>query len=106
VTAEQRAQIERRVLAAVCGGTSDGPLRETARVRLAGYVWSDVTHRAVFDIMMSFPSASLAALRDQIPARLARCGFPDFDFAALFADPEPSRAEVEEWMKQLSGPES
>lgn len=76
-------------------------MREAARAWLASYAWSDAAHRAVFEIVMSFPSPSAAALREQFAARLTRRGFPDFDFVELFRG-SPECAEVEEWMRQLT----
>ncbi len=106
MSAESRTELERRVLAALCAGTRDGSMHEAARARLLGYIWSQAAHEALFEIVMSFPSASSDALRDQLPARLTRRGFPDFDFAALFASPLADRADAEEWMAQLTGPDS
>jgi len=106
MTPESRIQLERRVLAALYAGTRKGSIREAARARLASYAWSDGAHQAVFEIVMAFPSASPDALRDQLPARLTRRGFPDFDFAALFEAPEIAPAEAEVWMARLNEPGS
>jgi hypothetical protein len=101
MTAESRIELERRVLAALCSETQGRSVREAARATLGSYAWSDAAHRAVFEIVMSFPSPSAAALHEQFPARLTRRGFPDFDFVELFAA-SPHLAEAEEWMLQLT----
>ncbi|HEY6291779.1 MAG TPA: hypothetical protein VI455_09505, partial [Terriglobia bacterium] len=85
-------EIERRVLAALCRGTEEGPVRESARQLLADYRWREPVHQIVFEIVVRFPSTSTGALREQLPARLTRRGFPDFDFASLFNAPPGSRA--------------
>lgn len=101
MTGDSKVVLERRILTALCAGTRDGSVREAARGQLAAYPWSDAAHQAIFEIVMGFPSTSVAALRDQLPARLTRRGFPDYDFAALFVGPAPAQADFEEWMKQL-----
>jgi hypothetical protein len=98
---ESAAELERRVLGALCLGTRDGPVKELARSMLAGYRWREPVHAAVFDVVMSFPASSAAALGEQLPARLTRRGFPDFDTAAWFALPQGSRQEAAEWMRRL-----
>jgi hypothetical protein len=102
VDAQSRSALERQVLAALCAGTREGSVREMARKHLAAYAWSEAAHQTIFEIVMGFPSAGEAALRDQLPARLTRRGFPDFDFDDLFACPQPSDAQAEEWMRQLA----
>jgi hypothetical protein len=106
VNAESRTQLERRILAALCAGTVEGSVREAARTGLARYSWSDAAHQAVFEIVMSFPSMSADALREQLPARLTRRGFPDFDFTSIFRGSVRAAEEVEAWITQLNGPDS
>src|ERR1700722_20314107 len=91
--------IERRVLATLCHSGSETAVRGQARQLLSNYRWSDDAHRAVFEIVMSFPSASCAALYDQLPGRLTRRGFPDFDFQALFDTTVLPPSEAEEWIQ-------
>jgi len=88
------------VLCQVIGGDS---LRNRARKLLTDYRWSDAAHQAVFETIVRLPQMSRPALRDQLPALLTRRGFPDFDFEALFAGPEPSASDAEEWMRRLAG---
>jgi hypothetical protein len=76
-------------------------VRARARQLLADYRWCEPVHQTVFEIVMSFPSASTGALREQLPARLTRRGFPDFDFASLFNAPRGSRADAEHWIEHL-----
>lgn len=94
-------ELERQVLGAVCRGTREGSIKELATSLLARYCWRDPVHAAVFDIAMSFPASNPAALKEQLPARLTRRGFPDFDIAALFALPQPTHQEATGWMHRL-----
>ncbi|HEV2381753.1 MAG TPA: hypothetical protein VG206_18445 [Terriglobia bacterium] len=99
---ESLLDLERRVLAVLCQSGGEGAVRGQARQLLTNYRWSDAAHQAAFEIVMSFPGASCQALRDQLPARLTRRGFPDFDFQALFNVPIPSPSNAEEWMRELA----
>lgn len=98
---ELAAELERRVLGALCLGTREGSAKELARSILAAYRWREAVHGAVFDIVMSFPASGAVVLGEQLPARLTRRGFPDFDIAALFASPQPSQEEAAAWMRRL-----
>jgi hypothetical protein len=95
-------EIERRVLRILCQSVGEALVRERARELLANYRWSDGAHQAVFEITMCFPSTSCQALREQLPARLTRRGFPDFDLDALFTIPAPSGCEAEAWIRKLA----
>ena len=100
-SAESPAALERRLLEAICQGAGDGSVRALARSLLARYRWRDPVHAALFDIVISFPAANPAALEEQLPARLTRRGFPDFDAAALFASPRPTYEQAAAWMQRL-----
>lgn len=99
---ESLVDLERRVLAILCQSGGEAAVRGQARQLLANYRWSDAAHQAVFEIVMSFPGPSCQALRDQLPARLTRRGFPDFDFQGLFNVSIPSPSNAEEWMRELA----
>lgn len=101
MNAESRIQLERRILAALCTGTREGSARGVIRTRLSNYAWTDAAHQAIFEILTSFPSTDPAALREQLPGRLARRGFPDFDFIGLLSGPVAAREEVQNWVAQL-----
>jgi len=94
--------IERRVLATLCQGTGGRPISEKARQLLASHRWCEPAHQIVFEILMSLPATRSETCREQLPARLTRRGFPDFDFVALFNAPPLSRLEVERLIAQLS----
>ena len=93
--------LERRVLALICQ-SDETRLRECAKQLLGRYRWRDAAYGAIFDIAMSFPSPSRQAFRDQLPARLTRRGFPDFDLQALYGEPAVSFAEAERRMQELA----
>ncbi|HXJ94128.1 MAG TPA: hypothetical protein VMT20_14865 [Terriglobia bacterium] len=93
--------LERRLLRVLCSENAEPEGREIARHALADYRWHEPVHRAVFDVIMSFPSASGQVLREQLPGRLTRRGFPDFDFEGLFDSQESEPGELERLMGRL-----
>jgi hypothetical protein len=97
------SDLERCVLRALCSETAQSQARDIARRALADYRWHEPVHEAVFDVIMSFPSASSQALREQLPGRLTRRGFPDFDFESLFESREPESGELERLIGRLRG---
>lgn len=95
------ADLERRVLRALCGENSEAEGREFAGRRLAGYRWCEPVHRVIFEVIMNFSSAARHTLREQLPARLTRRGFPDFDFEPLFDAPRLAPGELEQLIGKL-----
>jgi hypothetical protein len=96
-------ELERRVLEALCNDGAGKQEREIARRGLADYRWREPVHQAIFEIIISFPSLSSQALREQLPAQLTRRGFPDFDFESLFDHPEFAPNEFERLVRKLRG---
>jgi SOS response regulatory protein OraA/RecX len=94
-------ELERRLLEALCNDGAGKQEREAARRCLADYRWCEPVHQAVFEIIMSFPSTSSQSLREQLPSRLTRRGFPDFDFESLFHQPEFAPDEFERLIRKL-----
>jgi hypothetical protein len=94
--------IERKVLVSICQGAIEGSVREFARATLRYYTWYDPTHQAIFDVLMAIPSESGDMIREQLPSRLTRIGFPDVDWEWLFARPRLSKAVVERLIQFLA----
>jgi hypothetical protein len=95
-------QLEQRVLQALCQGTPQGSIRETALSLLRGYRWQDPLHQAIFEAVLVIPSESPAKLRLELPARLTRRGFPDFDLEIFFAPHGLSVDEAGQLMRKLA----
>jgi hypothetical protein len=93
--------IERQLLQALCQETTAGALRETAQRLLVDYRWRDPTHQAVFDSLKDIPSRSPIPIRDQVPARVTRRGFPDVNWDEFFAPSTLSTEYSEDLMRQL-----
>jgi hypothetical protein len=76
--------LEKFVLRLLCAGTSEGVVREGLVPLLRGYRWQSTLHRAIFDAIVAIPSESPELLRQLLPAKLTRMGFPDVEWEELF----------------------
>ncbi len=94
-------QTERRVLVVLCQGTAEGSARETAKRHLRDYRWREPLHQVVFEVLMAMPGDAPALVRDQLPARLTRKGFPDVDWEQFFEPHSLSLEEVKALMREL-----
>lgn len=92
---------ERHVLQTLCQGTAQGSVKDIGRAILHDYRWRDPVHHAIFGILIAIPTADPEVLRNQLPVRLTRKGFPDFDIEDLFEPHSLSKEEAERLMRQL-----
>src|SRR5579863_10359057 len=101
----QARKLERQVLRALCAGVpagSSGSLPGRVRELVSGYRWHDPVHQTLFEILGSLPGASPQVIREQLPARLARKGFPDVAVDEFFRPLTLSNRQVEELIRQLA----
>ena len=84
--------LEKLALRLLCAGTQEGALRDDIMPPLRGYAWQSMLHQAIFDAVAAIPCSDLERLRQLLPAKLTRMGFPDVDWADLFA-PSPMTSE-------------
>lgn len=103
VTGTSRLDAERRVLQVLCQGTPQGPVVDQARASLGGYRWSDPVHQVIFEIVLGLPPDATQAIRDLLPARLTRRGFPDFAIDDLFRPHGLTKAEAVRLIEFLHG---
>ncbi len=101
-SAESILETERLVLQAICQGTPEGSIRDTAQRLLADYRWREPSHRVIFEVLMSMPTGRPQLLRDQLATRITRRGFPDLDWEKMFAPHNLNRAEAERLMTELA----
>lgn len=94
-------QTERRVLQALCGGTPQGSVREAAGLILKDYRWREPLHQAMFNILVSLQTDIPEVIRDHLPARLTRWGYPDVATDVFFQPHSLSKEEAEHLMCQL-----
>jgi hypothetical protein len=95
-------RVERKVLRALCQGSTEGPIREFGCAMLRQYHWRDPIHQIIFEALMSIPSEYPEIIRTELPTRLTRMGFPDLAWEDLFAPGPLSKAEAERLVKALS----
>lgn len=94
-------KIERQLIQALCQETPDDALRETAKHLLSDYDWREPIHQAIFDSLKDIPSKSPVTIRDRLPARVTRKGFPEVNWKEFFAPSTLSIANAEDLMRQL-----
>ena len=93
MTDEEINGIERRLLQLLCDGAAGAELRAEVLARLRGYAFRRVEHQVLFDCLQAMPMDRPELLRELLPARLVRAGFPEFDLATFFASSGGSQAE-------------
>jgi len=94
-------EMERQILSALCRAEHGEPLRRLARESLRFYRWREPAHEAIFEVLMALPATSPENIREQLPTRITRRGFPDIPWEQLFLYPAISKSEVEELVRQL-----
>lgn len=97
-----RREMEWELLRALCSEALDANLKGDLLALLAHYRFSDPIRQAVFDEMNMFGRDNAEILRQELPARLTRRGFPDVDFEGLLAPPPPTAEEAREWARELA----
>ena len=80
-------------------------MRATARDILRTYRWREPLHQVVFEVVLSIPTEAPEVIREQLPARLTRKGFPDVDIEGFFKPHGLSKEEAERLIRQLRGSE-
>ena len=83
-------EVERSLLRLICLETTDVQLRTEVMAHLRGYAFRSVEHQALFDCLREMPVDRPELLRELLPARLVRAGFPDFDLARFVGSPGES----------------
>ena len=91
-------QLERRLLRLLC---QEPAVREFGRTNLQRYRWCDLVHGVIFEIVTSTPQVSVEQLRQQLPARLTKAGFPDFPWEEFFPPLVSSPGEAERLILHL-----
>jgi hypothetical protein len=98
---EQILPTERRVLQALCQGTRQGSLRAAGKRLLGDYRWHEPLHQVLFELLSGFPSDDVGLLRDELPSRLTRRGFPDVAWEEFFEPHALSKKQAERLVRQL-----
>lgn len=94
-------QLEKLVLRVLCSGTPQGSVQETLPPLLRGYRWKSTLHQAIFNAIAAIPSEDPETLRQLLPAKLTRMGFPDVEWDEIFSPPSLSRDEAIDMVRQM-----
>lgn len=91
---DSQLNLEKQIIRALCLGASDGSVKEALLPMLRDYPWRAELHQVLFDALASIPSADPEVLRQMLPAKLTRLGFPDVDWEEFFTPISVSGSEV------------
>lgn len=93
--------LEWELLRALCSGALEvGPRREVLAA-LANYHFTGPIHQALFDELGRLEPERAELLRQELPPRLTRRGFPEVDFDALFTPSSLTAEQALEKMRHL-----
>ncbi|MGH9863641.1 MAG: hypothetical protein ACRD35_09495 [Candidatus Acidiferrales bacterium] len=82
------------VLRALLSTTLSPRERKKLLALLANYRFADPLHQLIFEALSERPGEKPARLREELPARLTRKGFPEVDFERYLAPPQSPAAEI------------
>lgn len=99
---ERIIQTERLVLQVLCQDSPEG-FRKAGRKTLKAYRWREPVHEAIFHILMTIQSDSSDLIRDQLPSRLTRKGFPDVAWEDFFEPHALTKQDAIRLMRRLAG---
>lgn len=100
-TSERR---ERIFLAFLCQGLLSAAQRAEFEARLAARSWISHDHRAVFEALSSWRAEPID-IRNGLPARLTRLGFPDVAVEDYFIPPGVAIDTALGWLRSESSGE-
>jgi hypothetical protein len=95
-------QIEILALRVLCLGTSQGPVKAIGKTLLHDYHWHNALHKALWDAISGLPSDNPQILRQLLPAKLTRLGFPDIEWDEFFAPHSLSKDEAIALMRRMA----
>jgi hypothetical protein len=96
------AEIERRLLAALCAPALDHQTRAEILERLAAHTFANPDHEVIFRALVKIPRATAEHIRETLRARLTRLGFPDLDVESIFELEPPSAEQIRTLLQQFS----
>jgi hypothetical protein len=94
-------ELERAILRALCADALPAPARDSAKHSLENYQWQDPEHRVVYEALLEAPRSGPLSLREQLPARATRLGFPDVEWQNYFGRAESEQGDIEGLVREL-----
>ena len=95
------AEIERKLLAALCSPALDYPTRAAILDALRAYTFANPDHDVIFRALAKMPAAASEHIRETLGARLTRLGFPDIDVNSIFELEPPPTEKINLLLRQL-----
>jgi hypothetical protein len=95
------AEIERRLLSALCAPALDREMRALILERLRTHTFADHDHEIIFQALAKMPPATAEHIRETLSARLTRLGFPDIDVEPIFEFSPPTPSTITALLQQL-----
>lgn len=96
--------LEQFTLRLLCTGTPQGPVKNVLVPLLHDYRWQRQLHQIIFNAIVAIPSDDPATLRQLLPAKLTRMGFPDIEWEEIFTPASlSSEHAVDAVRRMLSG---
>ena len=85
------AEIERRLLSALCATALAPEMRALILERLSAHTFANRDHEIICQALAKIPLAPAEHIRETLSARLTRLGFPDIDVEPIleFSPPPP-----------------
>ena len=103
MTSDEIVAAERHVLQWLIQGSTGSQCREDRWSLLRAYTFRSVPHQVLFDCLWEMRRKSPETIRELLPARLVRAGFPDFDLAPFFEPDDLSNIEAHRLFQNLTG---
>lgn len=95
------AEIERRLLSALCVATLGRKTRALILERLSAHTFANRDHEIIFQALAKIPLAPAEHIRETLSARLTRLGFPDIDVEPILGVSPPSADTIAALLQQL-----
>lgn len=95
--------MEERLIRVICQGGFSAELRDEMVFRLRSYAFGSVYHQVIFDCLSGLARQEPETIRNLLPERLVRAGFPDLDVAPFFEPHGLPAQEVRKILARLTG---
>jgi hypothetical protein len=90
---KQILDAERRILSLLCQTPARGAIRNELERAVADYSWREHEHQVIFEALQEISRSDSKTIREQLPARLTRKGFPDLDLETYFQPRDPGSSQ-------------
>ena len=96
-----RIDAERKLLAALSQGGVNPDTRAAVLRRLQAHSFAEPDNEVIYRALATLPALDPPDAHRELTQAATRLGFPDLDFAALFAEPLPEPGEIDSLLARL-----